>query len=59
MLVTHHCNEWYVGTDPAGVAVLVDDRTGEVQSHGTVHSGQVTSAVPALTRPLAIAPVNP
>ena len=48
MLATEACREWILGSDPAGVVVLVNRTTGEVVSHGQVHSGYPTSALPAM-----------
>jgi hypothetical protein len=53
--LTHSCNEWSVGADAQGVAIVVNTSTGEVRSHGQVHAGQATSTLPLrLELPLRI-----
>jgi hypothetical protein len=41
------CGSWYVGTDPAGVRVSIDQKTGAIRSHGALHPGNATSSLPA------------
>jgi hypothetical protein len=45
---------WWLGTDPDGVDVIINGSTGEVRSHGLVHSGEALSHLPDhLVLPLA------
>lgn len=51
----YRCNDWILGQDADGVAIVVDSATGEVKSHGQVHHGNPTSRLPAtLELPLGV-----
>lgn len=43
--VTHNCDRWTLGTDPRGIAVVIDRTKGAVFSHGTLHAGQELTSV--------------
>jgi hypothetical protein len=52
--VSRSCDSWWLGTDPDGVDVIINGSTGEVRSHGLVHSGEALSHLPNhLVLPLA------
>ena len=51
--VASTCDVWSVVTDPNGVTVIVQQETGKVISHGSVHPGQPISTLPA-TLPLPL-----
>jgi hypothetical protein len=44
---TTSCERWLLGADPNGTTIIVDTHTGDVISHGTVHSGQPLSTLPS------------
>jgi hypothetical protein len=44
--VQQSCGRYLMGKDVRGVAIIVDRRTGEVRSHGTLHAGFPTSSLP-------------
>ena len=40
------CDKWAVATDAQGVTVILERESGAVISHGTIHAGQLVSALP-------------
>jgi hypothetical protein len=44
--VSHSKAAWLLGSDTDGVAVIIDRDTGEVRSHGVMHTGREQSALP-------------
>ncbi len=52
--VTHACGRYLLGKDPSGASVIIETTEGDVQSHGTVHSGQTTSPLTHLTVPITV-----
>jgi hypothetical protein len=44
--VQQSCGRYLMGKDPHGVAIIVDQRTGEVRSHGAMHAGFPSSSLP-------------
>jgi hypothetical protein len=43
--ITHACGRWVIGQDTQDQTVIIAIDTGEVRSHGTLHTGQETSAL--------------
>jgi hypothetical protein len=43
---THSCDRWMLGKDASGLSIVLDTQSGDVVSHGSLHGGFPTSAVP-------------
>jgi hypothetical protein len=44
-LITHHCGRWVIGQDAEEQTIIIAIDSGEVRSHGTLHSGESFSAL--------------
>ena len=43
--VTHSCEGYTLGTDAQGVAVVIDEASGAIVSHGLLHAGQALTSL--------------
>jgi hypothetical protein len=44
--ITNTCDAWIMGTDARGITVIINQGTGVVISHGSVHPGQPATLLP-------------